>query len=1095
VKDFVTGISFFCGIIQSLVMKLKNLLFPLFIAALAQPAAYAQTTITLWSFDDGNDGSTSTGTLTPIIGAGTAATIGGVTHSFSSGYPSGSDNSGWQTTTYPAQSTGDKTAGTEYSVSTVGYRDVTLSFVIRHSNTAANAVMVQYSTDGTNFNDFQYIAFTPAVTGTGDAWHSRFVDFSSVPALDNNPNAKFRVVTTYDNIAGTYLASKSTSTYAGGTMRYDSVLVAANGLFEAVPDVSLSVSATSGIETQGTVITVTATAENAVTGAQTIDLNVAGTNITSGDYTLGSTTLTIPDGAASASTTFTVVNDGLAEGNENAVISLANPSSGIALGVTSSANVLIGDNNFPVVSILSDTVDAYEIDTTTFSFRVRTDAPVTGDQEVYLQVTGFNVANYDYTISTDTVIIPNGDTVGYATFTAEHDAYYEGNATEVANVKITGAGPSLNIGVDSILAVTIHNDLSNQAAIISADSSKTTKFLRINPLQNPLVITGSISDTTDPARKHGIVFVINDPDNTGTVTATVSSSNPAVVPASGLVLTNVNDTFTLKITPAGVGLSTITLNANDGQLMSDFTINYAASGAATDTGMSRFHTLSNEASTVIALDNDYMLVANDEDNILRVYDRNESGAPVKEFNMSANLGLNDKADIEGSARVANRIYWVSSHSNSGSGAIQPNRRRLFATDVAGTGVNTTLTYVGRYDSLRDDLIAWDANNGHGLGANHYGFAAATQPGVGSEDINSNGFNIEGLVMAPNNTTAYLCFRAPIVPPSQRQYALIVPVLNFTTLAISNGNAGSAQFGAPIELDLGGRAIRSIDKNNNNEYIIAAGPASSGSTNLPTDFKLFGWLGNPTDAPVELIVDLTIANNTGGSYESIVSVPDNLLGAVGIQLLLDNGDTQWFGTPSSETNHMKFRSDWFTVTNLGSVLPVAFASFNVNECSNDACINWTNASEKQIAHYEIERSLDGKSFNRIVTVAARNQPGYQAYNIVDNLDGIGASKLYYRIKQTSANGTIAYTSVQTLVLESAAGNVSIAPNPATETVTIDGAAGYDKIEITDITGKLFEVISSPTDNVVVRVKNYPVGIYTVTCSNSLDKKVIKLSVTH
>src|SRR5262249_51950312 len=156
------------------------------------------------------------------------------------------------------------------------------------------------------------------------------------------------------------------------------------------------------------------------------------------------------------------------------------------------------------------------------------------------------------------------------------------------------------------------------------------------------------------------------------------------------------------------------------------------------------------------------------------------------------------------------------------GDSRPNRNRVFATDVRGSGAAATLTYVGRYDFLKDDLIAWDQNNGHGLGANYFGFAASAATGVIPETADGSGFNIEGVVFAPDNTTAYIAFRAPLEPTASRTQALLVPVTNFASLAVSNAGPGSAQFGAPIQLDLGGRGIRDVAKNSNNNFVLIAG---------------------------------------------------------------------------------------------------------------------------------------------------------------------------------------------------------------------------------------------------------------------------------
>ena len=108
--------------------------------------------------------------------------------------------------------------------------------------------------------------------------------------------------------------------------------------------VNLSVSTGVAQESAGTSVTVTATTTSPVTTDQTVTLEVSGSGITSADYTLSSTTITIPAGASSGSVTFTVLDDGVTEGNETALLSLSAPSSELTLGSAPSQAVLLVDN-------------------------------------------------------------------------------------------------------------------------------------------------------------------------------------------------------------------------------------------------------------------------------------------------------------------------------------------------------------------------------------------------------------------------------------------------------------------------------------------------------------------------------------------------------------------------------------------------------------------------------------------------------------------------------------------------------------------------------------------------------------------------------
>ncbi len=118
--------------------------------------------------------------------------------------------------------------------------------------------------------------------------------------------------------------------------------------------VNLSVSTNAADEATSTVVTVTATADGAVSGAQTVSVAANGTNITAGDYNFSSTTITIPDGQATGSVTFTVSDDSVYEGTETATLTISNPSSGIVLGTTQQQNVSLADNDTAPTLSISD---------------------------------------------------------------------------------------------------------------------------------------------------------------------------------------------------------------------------------------------------------------------------------------------------------------------------------------------------------------------------------------------------------------------------------------------------------------------------------------------------------------------------------------------------------------------------------------------------------------------------------------------------------------------------------------------------------------------------------------------------------------------
>src|SRR5688500_7592880 len=226
-------------------------------------------------------------------------------------------------------------------------------------------------------------------------------------------------------------------------------------------------------------------------------------------------------------------------------------------------------------------------------------------------------------------------------------------------------------------------------------------------------LSGVIGDPTNPQ----IIFTIGDAETglSGLVLS-ITSSNQLVLPDANLVLTaGAAGQYTLTINPIGVGYSHIYLRVSDGAVTNTIEIPYAASAMGRPGGV--FHTATADASAAIPIDSELMWVGDDESKILRMYRRNVSGLPIAQFNMTPFLGLTDiennrprEVDIEGATRVGNRIFWIGAHSHANIAEGRTNRSRLFATDTAGSGAASTLSYAGRYDFLKLDLVNWDMNN-------------------------------------------------------------------------------------------------------------------------------------------------------------------------------------------------------------------------------------------------------------------------------------------------------------------------------------------------------------------------------------------------
>lgn len=238
-----------------------------------------------------------------------------------------------------------------------------------------------------------------------------------------------------------------------------------------------------------------------------------------------------------------------------------------------------------------------------------------------------------------------------------------------------------------------------------------------------------------------------------------------------------------------------------------------------------------DASAAIALGHGHFIVADDESDILHLYKRG-TATPVGTVDVVDFLhnrkpnGKNAEGDIEGAARIGQRIYWISSHAVKGKdGEADPHRRRFFATDLVTTGPTPSVKPVGTpYASLLDALLQ---DRRFALLAK----AAQHKP----ED--KDGLNIEGLAATPEGALL-LGFRNP----RPKGMALVIPLLN--PGEVIDGGA-KPRFSDLIRLDLGGRGIRSMELVGQ-EMLIVAGPHGTASaSSIAPPFALYRWPGGAT----------------------------------------------------------------------------------------------------------------------------------------------------------------------------------------------------------------------------------------------------------
>jgi len=272
-----------------------------------------------------------------------------------------------------------------------------------------------------------------------------------------------------------------------------------------------------------------------------------------------------------------------------------------------------------------------------------------------------------------------------------------------------------------------------------------------------------------------------------------------------------------------------------------------------------------DASGAVAIDGSTLLVADDENNILRAY-RTSAGSPIFEVDLSAFLELETKrpeVDIEGAARIGNRVYWISSHGRNRNGKWRPNRCRFFATDISFDGDRTIVRPVGRFYSKLADQMMDDP----GVRAACPGLPASFHSGklpAGAREFmapKQRGLNIEGLCSNADGDRLYIGLRNPL----NGSRTIVIPLLNPSGII---DEAESPKFDRPMLWDLDSRGIRDMvySERHAATFILAGPKGDSGK------FALYRWSGKIDQQPV-FAEKLDFGKPTWRP-EALVEIPDS-----------------------------------------------------------------------------------------------------------------------------------------------------------------------------------------------------------------------------
>jgi hypothetical protein len=395
--------------------------------------------------------------------------------------------------------------------------------------------------------------------------------------------------------------------------------------------------------------------------------------------------------------------------------------------------------------------------------------------------------------------------------------------------------------------------------------------------------TGSLADVVGTVGTKQVS--VTDPDGFPISSlAVTASSDPAVVAVAATSVTGTDGVYTVLVTPASTGRTTLTLAATtrDGRVgTSTLVVGALAAAGAGD----ELHLGSSDASAAVAVGDGYTLVGDDDTTAIRLY--GPGGYETKAFDFASQVGIiqaGESWDTESVSQDGDTLYWLGSLGPSRKGNVKPDRDTIVETRIVGSGASTTLQYVASRHGIVSALEQWDdTENG-----SRFGFTEAMTSGAVVSTDHS--LNVEGSAIAPNGSL-WLAFRSPLVKTDGTvgtgggTDALVVSIDNLAAMMASS--SVTPHVGGAFTLDLDGRAFRDIRRTDDGNYLISAGGADD-----VNHWALFGWDGNPADAPVQAST-VEDGRGLGGSWEGIASVP-SLADGSETEIVQDDGTVSLYG---------------------------------------------------------------------------------------------------------------------------------------------------------------------------------------------------------
>jgi hypothetical protein len=211
-----------------------------------------------------------------------------------------------------------------------------------------------------------------------------------------------------------------------------------------------------------------------------------------------------------------------------------------------------------------------------------------------------------------------------------------------------------------------------------------------------------------------------------------------------------------------------------------------------------------------------------------------------------------------------------------------------------------------------------------------------------------------------------------------------------------------------------------------------------------------------------------------------------------------------GGGSSAAGGMRMNSLWFKQFSLttNSTLPLNLIDFNAVLNKSKVDLEWTTAGEKNVSHFEMERSTDGINYSEAAVIFAfGNTNENKTYAFSDDISAIKSSIVYYRLRSVDIDGKSHLSPVRIIRIskQSEIRKLVTYPNPASDEVRLTVPADWQNkevlVEIFNLGGQKLKTLknNNASQTEIITISNLAKGLYFIkaTCgAETAQQRFIK-----